>query len=149
MRNFYDNPEVRQIRSYHGICWVADKPREGRQRNEGSVEGLGLSILLIYDELRDWLLVTRIRNTSPRVRFTGVVCGNVASGGALCTAGHDREDQRPRVGWNINGNHTSRIEPSVSNGTSFFGKRTHFAAMRPELHHTRLLEMPVGYVDSI
>jgi len=45
-------------------------------------------------------------------------------GGALCTAGHDREDQRPRVGWDIDGNHTSRIQPSVSNGRSFFGKQT-------------------------
>jgi len=36
--------------------------------------------------------------------------------------------------------------------TPFFGKQTppiQFAAMRPELPHTRLLEMPVGYVDSI
>lgn len=76
---FYDNPDVRQIRSYHGICWVTNKPREGRQCDEKSFEGLGLPILLICDELRDWLSVTRIRNTSPRVRYTGVVCGNVGA----------------------------------------------------------------------
>lgn len=87
VRNFYDNSSVRKIRNCYGVCWVTNKPREGRQRDEGSVDGLGLSILLVYDELRDWLWVTRIRNTCLRVRWTGVVCGNVASGGALGTAG--------------------------------------------------------------
>ena len=53
--NFYDNPEVRQIRSYYGVCWVTNEPREGRQCDEGSVEGVGISILLICDELRDLL----------------------------------------------------------------------------------------------
>ena len=75
-------------------------------------------------------------------------CGNVARGALGTPAGDDREDRR-----NAEGNHASRTQSLVSTGrlsseSKLASNTVHCGLWELALFYTRLLERPLGYVDS-